>query len=78
MPENDRIENALAAIDRLSPATVEDRNLLRVGRLIAEAALARRESRGAHCRSDYPESDPAQARRSFIDPAPAPAVTLSL
>jgi L-aspartate oxidase len=41
------------------------RNLLVVGRLIAEAALARRESRGSHYRSDYPQSDAALAKRSF-------------
>jgi L-aspartate oxidase len=43
----------------------ELRNLLVVGRLIAEAALARRESRGSHYRSDYPVSDEAFAKRSF-------------
>jgi L-aspartate oxidase len=41
------------------------RNLLVVGRLIAEAALARTESRGSHFRSDYPRSDAALAKRSF-------------
>ena len=41
------------------------RNLLVVGRLIAEAALARTESRGGHYRSDYPRTDAALAKRSF-------------
>ncbi|HEX3459119.1 MAG TPA: FAD-binding protein, partial [Candidatus Baltobacteraceae bacterium] len=41
------------------------RNLLVVGRLTAEAALARHESRGSHYRSDYPETDEALAKRSF-------------
>ncbi|HXO17453.1 MAG TPA: L-aspartate oxidase [Candidatus Dormibacteraeota bacterium] len=43
----------------------ELRNLLVVGRLIAEAALARRESRGSHCRTDFPDTDEAFAKRSF-------------
>jgi L-aspartate oxidase len=34
--------------------------------LIAAAALQRTESRGGHFRSDCPNSDPQQARRSFI------------
>ena len=43
----------------------ELRNLLVVGRLITEAALARRESRGSHYRIDYPQADEAFAKRSF-------------
>lgn len=43
----------------------ELRNLLVVGRLIADAALARSESRGSHFRSDYAHADQALAKRSF-------------
>ena len=43
----------------------ELRNLLVAGRLIAEAALARHESRGSHFRSDYPRAEEAYAKRSF-------------
>ncbi len=57
-----RIEALEAAFPR---AGNELRNLLVVGRLIAEAALARRESRGSHYRSDYPSTDDALAKRSF-------------
>jgi L-aspartate oxidase len=63
------LREALARIGELeaSPASTagELRNLLVVGQLIAEAALARRESRGSHYRSDYPQPDEAFATRSF-------------
>lgn len=42
---------------------VEARNLLTIAGLVTDAALRRRESRGAHWRRDYPEVNPALARR---------------
>jgi L-aspartate oxidase len=63
------LREALARISELevdfAAAGSELRNLLVVGRLIAEAALARSESRGSHFRSDYAQSDEALAKRSF-------------
>jgi L-aspartate oxidase len=63
------LREALARIGELESATAsqagELRNLLVVGRLIAEAALARPESRGSHYRSDYPQTDETFAKRSF-------------
>jgi L-aspartate oxidase len=35
----------------------ETQNMLTVGRCIAQAALAREESRGVHFRSDFPEAN---------------------
>jgi L-aspartate oxidase len=63
------LREALSRIEDLEHgfphATNDLRNLLVVGRLIAEAALARKESRGSHYRSDYPAPDDALAKRSF-------------
>jgi L-aspartate oxidase len=42
------------------------RNMATAALVIAAAAFARRESRGAHTRTDYPRTDPAQARRTFL------------
>ncbi|MEO6443664.1 MAG: L-aspartate oxidase [Gemmatimonadaceae bacterium] len=42
--------------DRLSEGMTEERNMCETARLIAGAALARRESRGGHYRSDFPRA----------------------
>ncbi len=44
----------------------ETDNILTVGRLVAASALARRESRGAHYRSDVPYKDNVGPRHSFV------------
>lgn len=44
----------------------EDANLLVVARAVVASALARQESRGGHYRTDFPRTDPAQARHSAI------------
>ena len=52
------------------PDDDEARSLLPLARLTAAAALARTESRGAHWRDDYPDTDPAQrVRRVVMRPA---------
>lgn len=43
-------------------------NMLHLGRLVVLGALRRRESRGVHYRTDFPESDDAWARENPADP----------
>jgi L-aspartate oxidase len=47
--------------DDPSPAGREDANLLDLGRLLVHAALRREESRGAHFRTDFPQTSEAWA-----------------
>jgi succinate dehydrogenase flavoprotein subunit len=57
--------HALAADDRAFNLSWHDwinlRNLVEVSRVIASAAAVRKDSRGAHFRSDYPESSPLES-----------------
>ena len=68
-----------AALDRISRIEREAqspslRNMATAALLVAVAAFARRESRGAHERSDYPRPDPALARRTLLTLAKARAL----
>jgi L-aspartate oxidase len=47
-------------------ASMETANMLMVAQLITAAANARRESRGAHARRDYPQSEPTLAGHHFF------------
>ncbi|MCW4458058.1 L-aspartate oxidase [Microbacterium sp. MPKO10] len=72
-------ESLTAALDRLEawestpdqgPLTrtgIETGNLLLIAQVIARQALARTESRGAHARLDFPNTDPAQAHSTTVD-----------
>ena len=63
------LTRALRVIAGLEQSARRDRrlaNMLTTAKLIAASALARRESRGAHFRSDYPAADATLARRSFL------------
>jgi L-aspartate oxidase len=61
----DRLAEWQPAIEQVAPqervAASEDANLLELGRILVTMALAREESRGAHYRSDFPQSRPEMA-----------------
>ena len=70
----DGLERALrtiALLEKAQPDCPDFRNMCATATLIAASALARRESRGAHWRDDYPLPDPALASRSFMTLAEA-------
>lgn len=45
---------------------VSIRNMMTAGKFITASALLRTESRGGHFRTDYPSSDAAQCRRTYL------------
>ena len=51
---------------------------LLVARLVAESALARHESRGAHFRTDFRQPNEILARRRVVTPASASTASLVL
>ena len=61
------LRQALATLQALEAAQSQDEaflNMCATATLIAACALERRESRGGHFRTDFPQADPALAQRS--------------
>jgi L-aspartate oxidase len=54
------------------------RNMATTALIVAASAWARRESRGAHARSDYPAEDPAQRHRTMTTLIEARNIAASL
>jgi L-aspartate oxidase len=74
--DHDGLATALSEIGKIerdaqSPAV---RDMATAGLLIAAAAWRRRESRGAHYRTDFPLANPALAQRSLLTLADARAI----
>jgi L-aspartate oxidase len=68
------LASALTTIAHLEQAGAGDpdlRNMTATATLIAVAALNRTESRGGHFRGDFPQADPAFAKRTFLTLADA-------
>jgi L-aspartate oxidase len=62
-----RAREGIDDIESSLPAGADElRGLMTVARLIARAALARPESRGAHFRSDHPRPDAGWRRRLVL------------
>jgi L-aspartate oxidase len=60
------LTQACAQLEALDPSSPEGRSMRQVALLIARCALARKESRGAHFRSDYPQKDEAFEKHSVV------------
>jgi len=70
------LEQAVARLDVAAAAAAappadgwRHRNLVTVARLIGRSALRREESRGGHCRADFPERDDIHWRVHVVDQA---------
>jgi L-aspartate oxidase len=62
----DRLRQAVEQLEALAPELPEERNMRQVALLIARCAQERKESRGAHFRTDYPEARDIFARHSVV------------
>src|SRR6201996_2443593 len=80
MREGDGLAEAVRTFARLERETgnIALRNMATTALLVAASAWARRESRGAHCRSDYPDEKPLLAHRTMTTLAAAREIAETL
>jgi L-aspartate oxidase len=71
--DRDGLRQAVAALAPLAAGSSAAADPACVGLLIAVAALRREESRGSHCRSDFPAKTPRSAQRQTLRLADAEA-----
>jgi L-aspartate oxidase len=64
----------IAAVERAGNGEAPLLNMTAAAKFVTSAALARRESRGGHFRSDYPQTDEIGAR-TFVTLSDSPAAT---
>ena len=60
-------ESYLARLGAFTPAAVEVVNMVQVGAALTQSALFREESRGAHFRTDFPDTVSSWQRHSLLD-----------
>lgn len=68
----------LRSVAEIAGSTLGARSLHTCASFVAEAALAREESRGCHFRTDFPETDPTQATRKTVTPVAVPTESFGL
>ena len=68
---------AFAAIEK-DTGNIALRNMATTALLVAASAWSRRESRGAHFRSDYPNEDPLQKHRTMTTLAEAQKIAAAM